>query len=247
MNENMSVPEVYTSMFKTAGLSVSDDGFVSIVDGEGKASPMTIKGKRLALPTDAILATTDREHIVIFHPGNENFHRSESVVLERYRLALSLHLNQVVGALIHQLLRIGTSTAQHDQLNPDQRDFLIKIKDATGDTIERFLKILGATQQSQMSKLFIKIFMKKGGRLEDREFGRAGIVSFPFYDMLVEEKAKKGTKKICGVTVVAADLTSMIALMEYIFPSLEVKDFYSRGTNVTSCPLLDALDRKSVV
>lgn len=237
--------DTYKNVLKMAGLAITEDDCVSIVDDK-KLKPLTIKGKRLVLPTHLQLNNSDWEHRIVFHPGYELFHRGESIVLERYRNLLLLNLNQVVAANIHRFLSMGTSLTEQETMTPDQQEYLIWVKDAKQETIDRFEKIVASYPASEMNKLFIKVFMKRGATLEGRDFGRAGIVSFPFYEMLVEEKKKKGTKKINGVTVNAADLDSMIHLLEYIFPGINVPDKYSRGTNVQTNPLFDSLMRTAL-
>lgn len=232
----------YTGILKMAALAVTEDGCVSIVD-EKKNKPLTIKGKRLVIPIQEQLTNSNWEHRVVFHPGHENFHRGESVVMERYRNLLMLNFNQIIAANIHRFLDMGTDLDIQATMTPDQQEYLVWVKDATKETIPRFVKILASISQTDLTKTFVKVFLKRGALLEGRDFGRAGIVSFPFYELLVAEKAKKGQKKIHNVVVNADDLTTLIHLMEYMFPGIAVADKYSRGTNVQTNPVFDSVMR----
>jgi hypothetical protein len=230
----MKLIPLYESLLAAANMISTADGFISRKVG-GKSTPATIKGKRLVLPIHEHLSNPKPAEQIIFHPLSENILRGESVVVEDYRNALNVKLNYTIGVLAYQLLTIATSTAEHSKLNPDQLEFLSAVKNADERTLEAFQKLLKAMSVDQTTNAFVSIYLKRGGIVDGKKYSRAGIVSFPFFEELVDSDT------VYGVKLRIKDKETLINLMMYIFPSIDEKDHYNRGSDSDVAPFLDSL------
>lgn len=256
----MKLLDVYKSMMQTAGLFVTEDHLVSCHLTDEIVAPVMLKGKRLALPSPAILARPDKSDITVFHPLNESFRPGESEVLEKYRRLLMVRFNEVAGTIGLKLLNISASIADHPSLSPDQAEFLTKVKGVDDKTIEVFEKVLEAMPADQVAKRILTLFLKKTGSVAGKRYKRVGVVSFPLYDELqkkptvtIKPPAKKGDKEtkvtvydIYGVKCREKDRDAILALMEYIFPNIQEVGSYNRGSDSDIAANLDALMQASL-
>lgn len=229
--------DFYESLCRAAGLTVTSDGCVSIKTSK-EPKPLTLKGKRLVLPTKEHLANPDREHRIIFHPLTENVMRGESEVFERFRMAINGRLNVVIGTIMQVLLQVGTSHADQQKLTPEQSEFLLKVKNADEKTLNALTKIVDSVTGAQANKLYVTTFIKRGGQVGDKRFSRVGVASFPFYNEL-----KKGESEVHGVKLRVKDREALIGLLDYILPDQDVVGAYNQGSNSNIAPTLEALMR----
>jgi hypothetical protein len=232
--------DLYKWLMQTANLVVTSDNLVS-----GKlmkqAMPVLIKGKRLALPTPEHLANPDKSQIVLFHPLAESITRGESEVLEKFRALLMVRFNLVAAELMLQLISIAISTDLHAQLAPDQSEFLSKVKNADDKTYDLFKKVLAAMPSDQTARRIITIFLKKTGSVGGKRHKRVGVVTFPLYQEL-----KKDGNDIYGIKCRVKDKETLVALMEFMFPQIDVEGSYHRGSDSDVAPNLDALMQASL-
>ena len=235
----MKLLELYESLLKVGGFTVTMDGFISAVFNN-KNSPAMLNGKRLVMPMQEHLANPKPNEQIIFHPLSENMMRGESEVLNYYRSGVNKKINYTVGVIVSELLAIAASVKEHSKLNPDQAEILSVLKDVDEKTIELFNKILGKMPADQHNATFVHIYLKKkGGTVGETKFGRVGVVSFPLYSELKEPSG--ANDEIYGVKARVKDRESLIKLMEYIFPLIDQAEGYNRGTNSQIAPNLDVL------
>jgi hypothetical protein len=225
----------YESLLAAAGLTTTSDGCVSIKTSKDP-KPLTLKGKRLVLPTSEHLRHSDRDSKVVFHPLTENVMRGESEVFERFRMALNGRINVVFGTVMHCLLQLGTSQAEQHKLSPEQSEFLSKVKNADEKTLLALKKVMDSVSATQHQKLFVSMFIKRGGTVGDKRFARVGVVHFPFYNDL-----KKAEPEFHGVKLRVKDREALIGLLDYILPEQDIAGVYNRGSNSTIAPSLEAL------
>jgi hypothetical protein len=230
----MKMLDLYKSILKAAGYTVTEDNYISRVLPDGKVTPATIKGKRMVLPTQEHLSNPADK--VVFHPLSENVLRGESAVLEEFRRSMNIRLNVAIGLIAYQLLRIASSTAIHSQLSPDQQDFLSKVKHADERSLEDFRKTMKAMDLTQTQKAFVGIYLKRGGIVNGKKYGRAGVVSFPLYEELT-----KGSHEVYGVKLRVKDIATFKALFEYMIPNIDKKEAHNRGSDSDVAPYLDSL------
>ena len=227
--------DFYESVLGAAGLVVTSDGCVSVQTSK-EPKPMTLKGKRLVLPTKEHQSNPNPDVKIAFHPLVENVMRGESEVFERFRMALNSRLNVVIGSVVTMLLTLGTSPAEQHKLTPEQSEFLSKVKNADEKTLNALKKIMDSLPAAAHQKLFVSMFLKRGGTVGDKRYSRVGVVHFPFYNDL-----KKGEAELHGVKLRVKDREALIGLLDYILPEQDIAGVYNRGSNSTIAPSLDAL------
>lgn len=231
----MELLKLYESILKCGSLSVDDNGFVS-VNLLNSNSPCTIGGKRLVLPTQAHLSNPNPSEKIIFHPLSENILRGESEIITKMRQVFNIKLNYTFGAVAQALLSIISSVAEHHKLTPDQSEIFSIIKEADETSVVNFSKVLMSVNADTSDKLFINIYLKRGGIVKDKKYSRVGVVTFPFYESLLSD-----TDTLNGVKVRAKDKELFIKLYQYILPNVEIPESYNIGSNSDIAPFLDAL------
>lgn len=227
----MKINNLYKSILKTAGMSVTNDGCISM-SLVGVSTPVNIKGKRLVLPTQEHLSNPDWTNRIAFHPLSENVLRGETEVLETFRRGINFNLNYYYGIISISLLRLAASNGEHSKLNPGQSEFLSHVKDADDKSIEALTKLIDAMPDN---KSFISIYLKKGGTLNGKTVSRLGVVSFPLYEELLTNEEP------FGVNIRVKDKKILLGLIEYMIPNVNVPEFYNRGSHCQIAPFLDAL------
>jgi hypothetical protein len=232
----MKLLDLYKSMMRTAGLIVTEDNLISAQLTPESVVPVTLKGKRLALPSQAILARLDKSDIVVFHPLMEQVTRGESEILEKYRKLMMMRLNEVVATQMLKLLTLSASVAEHQHLTPDQSEFLTKVKNVDDKTISTFEKVISAMPADQTAKRIVSLFLKKTGSVAGKRYKRVGVVSFPLF-----EELKKADHDIYGVKCRVKDKEALVSLLEYIFPNIQEVGSFNRGSDSDIAANLDAL------
>ncbi|BDD79891.1 hypothetical protein [Burkholderia phage FLC9] len=227
--------DFYESILGAAGLIVTSDGCVSVATSKDP-KPMTLKGRRLVLPTPEHQRAPNPDTKIAFHPLVENVMRGESEVFERFRLAINARLNVVIGSIVTMLLTLGTSQAEQHKLTPEQSEFLSKVKNADEKTLIALKKIMDSLPAAAHQKLFVSMFIKRGGTVGDKRYSRVGVVHFPFYNDL-----KKSDGELHGVKLRVKDREALAGLLDYILPEQDIAGVYNRGSNSTIAPSIEAL------
>lgn len=233
----MKLIPFYKAVLGTAALKVNAENMVS-AHMQGNSIPFMVKGKRLVLPTHEHLSNPDKSGIVVFHPLSENVLGDESAVMEKFRNALNIRLNYILGVVVDGLLVLGTSVAEHAKLTPDQAEVLGIMKDADEKTLTNYRAILKNMGIGNKEKCFVDIFLKRGGMVNGKKYNRAAIVHFPLYKEL-----NKRDKQTYGVILRKKDYEIFIKLLEFIIPGIENETFFNKGSESDLGPFLDALMR----
>lgn len=229
----MNLIDTYKSILRFASLEADDDGFVYATIGDRK-EPALVNGKRLVLPFTQHLRNPDEKQI--FHPLSENIMRGESEIIEKLKENINIKLNYTFGIIAQSLLLLATSPELHEQLDPDQTDALIALKDADPNTTKNFVKLMVAGMKKQPTRLFTNIYLKKGGSVRNKRYSRAGIVVFPTYNMLLKNDAE-----IFGTKLRVKDKDALKQLFQFVFPGIDVEENYNYGSDSTIAPYLDCL------
>lgn len=237
--------KLYEDILKFAGCEADDKGNILIKMGSDEGIPLTVEGKKVVLPTENNLKSSD-ENIIIFHPLAESMFRQETPVSVKLRKCINTRLNIVIGLLARHLLNIISSTDLHKNLQPEQMEIMTKLSNIDSDTVDNFIKKFLMDRETPPDKNFIFIYIKKRASIKeldnkDKEvekiYSRGGIVSFPFYEKLKELPTKKHRVK---------DLKAYKDVFEYIFSDIHHTDFYNQGSSSRQAPTLIALLKTAV-
>jgi hypothetical protein len=231
-----SILSFYNHILPVASLTSDVEGNVSATMGKAKR-PFTCGGKRMVLPTREVQANPDKSNIVIFHPLQENVLRGESDVMQQYRSAINLTLNMRLLELFGHLIELASSTAQHGRLKPGHLALMSILQDADQKTFDSYDALRNAMPPGDSEKAVTHIFIKKNASVGGRNYRRGAIVSFPLY----EELTKENTTTVFGVKLRKKDHAAFVQLLELVFPGIEEKNSYSRGSSSDMAPTLDAL------
>jgi len=230
----MKITDFYKSILEFGGLKVEPDGFVYSVFDKNKQS-ITVDGKRLAIPLDTHLRNPTNDK-VMFHPLSENILRGKSEVIAKLLQVYNVRLNVVMSSVMQNVLSTAASPALHANLPPEFTEYIIACPDIDATAVKHFTSVMLAGAKKGVGELFVRIFLSRGGSINGKRYGRTAIVTFPFFEELLKEE-----NTIFGVKVRVKDKMIYRKLLEAIFPGLEVKDSYSRGSDSSLAPFLDAL------
>lgn len=225
--------DIYSSILKFSGFEVDNEGLVSAIVGD-KKEPAFIDGARIVLPTDTHLRNFVKGEKVIFHPLTENILRGESDVIQKLKTSINIKLNYTIGIIGQSLLNLLASPELHHRLNPEQLDIMKCITDCDEKSRVNFVSYMLSGYKTKSDRLYVNIYLKRGGNVNDKRFARVGIVSFPFYDELVKGKVDKLRVK---------DVETFKQLFKFIFPDIDNIDHYNHGSNSSVAPFLDSLMR----
>lgn len=228
--------DLYKNVLDYAGLTVDGDGHVLIQHDEDR-SPVTIDGKELVLPTPEILKRPHHGEQIIFHPLAENtLRKKESEVILKLKSALNVRMNYLFGILASQLLGLCLNKEVHGKFTPSQSELLVLLKDVDETSRVNFTKLMVKLLGNDYEKVFLNVFLHKGGTVRGQRYARAGIMSFPFYKMLKE----KGTE-IEGIKIRNKDVEIYSKIYKFIFPMIDEPEAYNYGSNSDIAPYTDAL------
>lgn len=227
----MELLPLYTSILKFSGLEPDDQGFISTILDE-RREPAVINGARMVLPTPNQLRNFNPKEKIIFHPLTENILRGESEVVTKLKLAINIKLNFSVGVIAQHLLNVVASPALHRKLNPEQAELLTSITDCDEKAVTNFITLMIKGVKANPDRLFANIYLKRGGTYHSKRYSRVGIVSFPFYQNLLDDKVE-------GIRV--KDKATYKELFQFIFPAIEDPELYNHGSNSQVAPYLDSL------
>lgn len=233
--KKLTLLPLYEAILKTGGLHVDKNGLVSNTYGD-TTTAVEIEGKRLVLPTQEHLRSGDWANKIIFHPGYENIMRGTSAVMDKLRAAINAKANMIISQLMYELMTIVTSVGMHSKMSPDQQELLSKVVKADEKTLKTIVDIIAAMRTANSERKFVNIYVKNGGKAGGKQWSRASIVRFPFYDELLA-----ADKAVYGVTLRKTDKAALIEIMEFMFPAIKDDGGYSRGSNCDIAPTLDCM------
>lgn len=237
----MKLLDVYRSILEYSGLEADSEGYISTVV-QDERSPAMLNGARMVLPTDAHLRNCNPTEKIIFHPLSENILRGESDIINKLRDVINIRLNYTFGIISYSLLNLAASREQHQKLTPDQTDLLVALSDADDISVKNFISLLSEGIKNQANKLFVNIYLKRGGSINGKRYSRAGIVTFNFYEELC-----KDSPDVFGTKLRVKDREIYKKLYKYILSDIDVGCVaYNCGSDSTVAPFLDALMKTSM-
>lgn len=231
----MKLNKLYESILAFAGIHVDEKGYAYSLYKTHR-EPFHVKGMPLALPYNENLKNFQPGEMIIFHPLSENIAQGESEIIEKLRFAINIKLNYTFGLIAQSLLLIVHNVATHKKLTPDQTDLVIDLNSVDQTSMEKFTSLMLASIKNAPESCFLNIFLKRGARLHDKKYSRAGIVNFNLYNELKEDK-----DTVAGVKLRSKDKELFLQLYRYIFPNIDQPQSYDYGSESHTAPFLDAL------
>lgn len=226
---------LYNALLATAWMKSDGEGFVTVTN---KTDPVQVGGKVLVLPTATQLKRPDVVNRIMFHPLLESALKGESPVTTQLRYSMSVRLNYTIGTVLRELVQLAASPAEHAKLTPTQSEILSPLKDADEKMLNNFSKMLvNATQAKGVDSTFVTIYLKRGGEVDGRNYSRAAIITFPFYEELLKTP---DDKVYFGVQLRVKDIETLRSLFRHVFPGID-KHFYNKGSDSDIAPYLEAL------
>lgn len=235
----MKLITLYKALLDLGGMSADRDGFVSgkLPGSTQDPAPVTIKGKRLVLPTQKQLTTSGWEDRIVFHPLYENVLRGESQVIEKLRTLITMRINVTLGVLCTGLLELAGSTDDHAKLNPDQSMFLAKVRMIDAKSLDNWKDLLKALEPADGKQNFIHVFLKRSGTVAGKKHARVGVVNFPVMKALCSDE------KVFNFKPRNKDREVFKNLLEYVFKDIVDEDAYNAGSDSSIAPYTDAMLR----
>jgi hypothetical protein len=230
--------QIYTEVLASCDLIVDERGQVSYAPaGTEEPIPAAVAGKRLVLPTpEALNERGFWEDHTAFHPLSENFLHGESPVLAKLKAGMKIKLGGTIAELMGWLVKFAA--------NPDQQatgavgakaskylKLVPNIKEITAERIEEIIE----RSSGSNDRLFVNLYLKRGGDILDSRYQWACIATFPF-----RQELDGAEPKVFGVKLSQKDQASFKALFDYILPENDRIETYSAGSKIKSACKFDA-------
>lgn len=220
----------YKNLVEALDLKVDKQGKIIITTGE-KERPLTINGLPVVLPTDEntrtaveIINGIPTPVKIIFNPMDEDAIKGENESLKKLRQIIELKLNGVfyqIGETIFNVLFNTDKEVNHIEiirfatlLNRHKAPGLKNPIDEKLITnwIKLYREILASNYDTHA---YIKIFSKRGGKINNVKYNRINSLGFPFAEEIYELKPNK--EKFLGLKLRTKDKHAYLSLFEYIF------------------------------
>lgn len=233
MTKSEKVVAFYTSLLATLDIVANEEGLLAhSTSGE----PITIDGKRLALPTGDNIRLAGRDELVVFHPLSENVFEGMSEVFIELRHIVAAKLHKVIVYTAYTLIKLVLDKASHEGLSSKQMVTISSLAEVDEKFLDTFKKLMNKLEVSGNNQL-INIFMKYGGGLKDTKYMRIAFVSFPLLELIDSSE----DYIIHDVKFRKKDMAILKALFTTVVPRGFEKDAYSAGSSSSVAPYFSAL------
>ena len=219
----------YKQLLEALDLKVDREGRI-FIKGE-KERPLTIKGLPVALPTEEniknavkVIDGVPTPVLVLFNPLDEDAIKGENESLKKLRQIIELKLNGVIYQLGETLFNIINDT-EKEVSNIEIARFatLLNRHKAPGlkspideKTITNWIKLYkNILTEHYETHSYVKIFSKRGGKINNIKYNRINILAFPFVENL--EPIKPNKEKFLDLKLRSKDKHAYLSLFEYLF------------------------------
>lgn len=235
-----SLQTLYKSILATCWLAPDKDGkiLLDLAFDKSEKTPFLVEGRQLVMPTDAQLKAYHPDKVVVFHPLQEFINRGESEVVKALRHQLNARINYSILAISTALFQLVSSSAEHRNLSPEQRELLLKVNDTDMAASGRYAEFVTRGFSKKPQSYFTSIYLKKAGTFHGEKHARVGVVSFPFYEEFNLSDKELKLKK--------TDAENYKNMLEFMFPgSIDDAEAYNAYSDNTDAPWLDCLLKTS--
>lgn len=225
--------EMYTAILQMIDIEGDDEG---LLFHTGSKQPITIDGKRVALPTKQNLKNMRADKLIMFHPLSENLFEGMSDVFLELRYLVASKLHKIIISTGYTLLKLAVDNASHSELSDSQMSVLSLLAGADAKLVDNYKKLSNELKVIS-NKQMINIYVKKNSKIKETEYMRAAHVSFPLLELLHENE----DGVIHGVKFRKKDIPILIELFTAILPKHAEVDAYSGGSNSSVAPYFMSL------
>ena len=243
----MSIIEYYTQVIENMGLTVSEDGYIYVVDGKDKSLVMS-NGKPLVLPTkdhiESIYSKDEDGNPVItkllFNPLNEDVVKGDSESFKKIKNIVEYKLGHLLFAAGELLLTLGSDKKLQGKTNLEINKFLSKLNKANNQGIKAIIDDKSLDHWCNIyknclakSEKAINIFVKKKGKVDDVNYVRVATLSSNIYEALSNATTEIS---VYGVKLRNKDITVFKSVFEYLIEGIEDEGILSIGSNNGEAP-----------
>lgn len=233
--------KLYRSMLLYFDCDEDPDGYVVSTFRKEKER-LKVSDKYLVLPYTRYLDEPSVERIV-FHPMYpEDFTKGPSPVVEVLKDNLTDRLNTNMFALLMIIINMAKNPKLVKKQDVDAKELASTLGgDVTKATLDKFNKLIKAAAGDQeKTSSFIRFFMRQGKSINNVRYSRVCIASFPFYNLLTEDKPV-----MLGIEISREEKATFRKLLEYLIPNIDKQDTYSQGSDSKQRPYMESLVRST--
>lgn len=226
---HIKLDEFYRSVLGCCGIKVTEDG--QLLDDDN--DPVVTKaGKQYYLPYKEVLKKPKGKQP--YHPLNENYRKPESEAFNMTKTNLTMHANTCLVGIMSYLMGVGGDV---DKCKLIKSTGLIEFFDGLDEieiqTTDFFAtKIFPRAIEANGVAAVFKIFVKKDGKIGDRDYKAIAKINFTLYDDICRALEEKGDYKILdGLKCRKKDLVIYKEIFERLIPNIDKPDTYMVGTD----------------
>lgn len=237
--------KLYKDILAYAAMSADNEGYISVGVGVGSVVPALVSTVvdnkpgpklRLVMPTQANLRS-DQTGKLVFHPLAEKAIGDMSPTTACLRKNITIRTNFMLGNILSSLLSLAASPDLHHKLTPEQLELVVALKTVDDSVVSTFVSLIVAgIKSADADKLFVNVFVRRGGTYKNNRYARVGVTTFTMYNDLL-----KSPNELYGIKLRPKDRDVFKALFEFVFPGIKEPEQYNFGSNDKVAPWLHAL------
>lgn len=235
-----TILDIYGRIAESIGWHVDEKGFISeILPGADKGNPVLSGQHRLVMPFPEQLKVHDWTNRYAFHPFLQSVVGGESPVMEKTRARATTYMNFIVGFVFMSLAKLANNKKEHAALSPEQAAYLKPFSEADQTLIDHLHSILKLDATHKNHREYVRFTVVKGRTWKGSKRARVAAAQFPVYEAL---SADDFDRNFCGIKLRVKDVRMIRQMYEHIFPDVEVKEEWERGSdNQSVAPSIETL------
>jgi len=231
----MELVPLYRSLLTMTAFKASEDGTI-YTKIDGHEVPVSIEGKGMTLPTPTALKNAFVKNQVIFHPLNENAAAVDKPVFKRYLAAVVADLNATVSDFIICLSNLAATPENQTNLPQEALEILADIGPVDKAFAQKMMIMSSTILASEdVNVSWVKIYMKRNGKVKGSSGRQAAIVSFPILELIDKED------EVCSLKIRKKDREPFKKLFMQILNRAGDAEWYNHVSDSQTCPSMDAL------
>jgi len=225
----VEIEKFYDGIMGTLDIEVSSNG-VLMVNINGVSTPLLLDGLPVVLPTRENIKTVVElkngkpEPVkYLFNPLDESAIKGEN---KSFNLLKTIIERKFLGNIagIGIILFSVLSNAKAENNNMVLNKLLSKINKyrtpavkqmIDKKTVEAWIELYDKIAQENSPYPYIKLYIKRGGKIDNIKYNRVGVITFPFLESLVKFTTKD--KKFLDITLRNKDKNVFLSLFEFLF------------------------------